>query len=183
MFDLNTGEAKALADESRKMFRAVSGSEAFAIAADFSGSEYHLFYKDRETGESRRILSHGDQVMAVAIDPTDQWMVTGDYYGAIRVGRVNGEEPHQLLGHQGIANAVAFSPDGRWIASGGDDGTVRLWPIPDLSRPPLHTLPHDELMAKLHSLTNLRVVEDPESSSGWKIDYGPFPGWQEVPEW
>ena len=26
---------------------------------------------------------------------------------------------------------------------------IRLWPMPDLSRPPLHTLPHDELLAKL----------------------------------
>ena len=33
--------------------------------------------------------------------------------------------------------------------------------MPDVSKPPLHTLPYDELMAKLRALTNLQVVEDP----------------------
>ena len=63
------------------------------------------------------------------------------------------------------------------------DTTVRLWPIPDLSKPPLHTLPYDELIAKLKTLTNLRVVRDDESTSGWKLEVGPFPGWETVPSW
>lgn len=88
-----------------------------------------------------------------------------------------------LFGHQGNVFALAVSPDGRWIASGGADGTVRVWQTPDLSKPPLYTLLYDDLIAKLHSLTNLRIVEDPDSPSGWKLDYDPFPGWQEVPEW
>ena len=55
--------------------------------------------------------------------------------------------------------------------------------MPDLDEPPLHTLPREELIAKLKSLTNLRAVHDEESSTGWKIEVGPFPGWAEVPEW
>ena len=94
-----------------------------------------------------------------------------------------GGEAHLLLGHEPLVFALAVSPDGRWIASGGDDRTIRLWPMPDFSKPPLHTLPHDELLAKLRSLTNLRAVEDPGSPSGRKIDVGPFPGWETVPEW
>jgi len=31
--------------------------------------------------------------------------------------------------------------------------------------------------------TNLRAVRDEESSTGWTIEIGPFPGWAEVPEW
>ena len=78
--------------------------------------------------------------------------------------------------------AVAVSPDGRWIASvGGSE--IRLWAMPDVSRPPLHTLRHDELLAKLDALTNLRAVRDPESATGWTLETGPFPGWAEVPEW
>ena len=101
----------------------------------------------------------------------------------MRVGPVSGEDPHLLLGHRGSINQVAFSPDGSQIASAGDDGYVRIWPMPDMSKPPIHTLPHDELIAKLHSLTNVRIVEDAGSSRGWKLDYAPFPGWAEVPTW
>jgi hypothetical protein len=69
------------------------------------------------------------------------------------------------------------------VASTGEDNTLRLWPMPDLSQPPLHTLPRDELIAKLKSLTNLRAVPDPEAEGGWKVELAPFPGWKEVPTW
>jgi hypothetical protein len=55
--------------------------------------------------------------------------------------------------------------------------------MPDLSQPPLHTLPLGELLAKLGSLTNLRVVAAPESATGYDIEPGPFRGWAEVPTW
>jgi hypothetical protein len=55
--------------------------------------------------------------------------------------------------------------------------------MPGLDKRSLPTLPHDELIAKLKSLTNLRAVRDPESATGWKIEVGPFPGWATVPEW
>ncbi len=63
------------------------------------------------------------------------------------------------------------------------DKTIRLWPMPDLTKPPLHTLPREELIAKLKTLTNLRVVRDPESATGWKLTHDPFPGWETVPTW
>ncbi len=42
----------------------------------------------------------------------------------------------------------------------GRTAPLRLWPMPDFTRPPLHTLPHGELMQALRALTNLRVVPD-----------------------
>ena len=30
---------------------------------------------------------------------------------------------------------------------------------------------------------NLRDVRDEESSTGWKLEVGPFPGWETVPTW
>jgi hypothetical protein len=87
-----------------------------------------------------------------------------------------------LLGHSGVVGAVKVDPRGRWIASDAEP-EIRLWPMPDLSKPPLHTLPREELIAKLKTLTNLRVVRDEESATGWKLEVGPFPGWETVPTW
>ena len=78
---------------------------------------------------------------------------------------------------------MAVSSALRWVASTGEDNTLRLWPMPDLSDPPLSALPREALVAKLRSLTNLRAVRDPAAPTGWKIDVGPFPGWKDVPTW
>ena len=59
----------------------------------------------------------------------------------------------------------------------------RHCPTSGLSKPPLHTLPREELIAKLETLTNLRAVRDAESSTGWTITHDPFPGWETVPTW
>ena len=91
--------------------------------------------------------------------------------------------PHVLAGHEGEVQYAAISTDGRWVASSGQDHTLRLWPMPDLDQPPLHTLPHDELLAKLKSLTNLRAVRSSDSATGWTIELAPFPGWKNVPTW
>jgi WD40 repeat protein len=132
---------------------------------------------------TRKITSHGNKTVVLALDARGTILVTGDKNGVVRVGPLTGEEPHLLFGHTGAVTSVAVSPDGRWIASGSDDGTIRLWPMPDMTKPPLHTLPHGQLVAKLRSLTNLRAVRDAASDAGWKTEIGPFPGWATVPEW
>jgi hypothetical protein len=55
--------------------------------------------------------------------------------------------------------------------------------VPDLEESPFHTLPHDELMARLDTFTNLRVVRDQSSPTVWKLELGPFPGWADPPQW
>jgi len=151
--------------------------------ADQTGLASSLSAFDLASSTTREITSHGNRLWSFALDASGRILVTGGLDRVVRVGSINGEEPHLLSGHTGPVMSVAVSPDGRWIASGSDDGTIRLWPMPDLSKPPLHTLPHDELLAKLKSLTNLRAVRDPSSDTGWKIEFGPFPGWAVVPDW
>ncbi len=48
---------------------------------------------------------------------------------------------------------------------------------------PFNALPADEFVARLRSLTNYRVVRDEESFTGYELDLGPFPGWEELPTW
>jgi WD40 repeat protein len=137
---------------------------------------------DLEQQHPEIIESHGDRVTSLALGPGGDVVVTGSLDGSVRVGRSSGEEPHLLLGHKGRVSAVSVSPDGRWIASGGGN-EVRLWPMPDLSKPPLHTLPYEELIGKLRALTNVQVVRDEASPTGYRVELGPFPGWKDVPTW
>jgi WD40 repeat protein len=154
------------------------------LAGGVENFDFETVITNIETGSAQRLVSHGEDPAAFAFDPSGGWMVTGGFRdGLVRVGPVTGGEPHLLIGHEGWVQSVEVSPDGRWIASAGDDGTVRLWPMPDMTKPPLHTLPHDELIAKLKTLTNLRAVRVEESTTGWKIEVGEFPGWETVPSW
>jgi WD40 repeat protein len=136
---------------------------------------------DLRGGVSRELKSHGNGVWSVALDPRGEIAVTGGGDGVVRVGPVTDEEPHLLYGHDGGVGSVAVSPDGRWIASGSNDGTIRLWPMP--KGRPFHTLPYDELLTRLRSFTNFRVVRDDAAETGYSVEYGPFPGWAVMPEW
>ena len=137
------------------------------------------------------MLTHGyGPGSKAAFDPTGSTVVSDDGLICRSVELEGGDcatdhEPRLLFdGELPIYLGSPISPDGRWIASSGDEqGMLRLWPMPDLSKPPLHTLPREELIAKLKTLTNLRVVRDEESATGWKLEVGPFPGWETVPEW
>jgi WD40 repeat protein len=142
-----------------------------------------LSFHDLRAGVSRELTSHGNELISAALDSKGEIAVTGGLDGIVRVGPVTGEEPHLLHGHDLSVWSVAVSPDGQWIASGGNDGTIRLWPMPDVTKPPPHTLPHEELLAKLRAFTNLRVARDEAAETGYRLEAGPFPGWETVPTW
>jgi WD40 repeat protein len=146
------------------------------------GSPFGLL--DLETRTFHEITSHGNRVGPGAFDPTGTIVVTGDLDGIVRVGPVTGEAPHLLFGHELAVSSVAVSPDGEWIASASADGTIRLWPMPALGEvTPFHTLPYEELLARIRDLTNLRVVPDENSDTGYRVEIGPFPGWKKLPDW
>jgi len=148
----------------------------------FLAPREELLLFDLTTNTSRRITTHGARVQLGRLSPSGRVVVTGGEDGVVRVGPVTGEEPHLLIGHKGPVVGLALSPDERWIASASDEA-ISIWPMPDVTKPPLHTLPHAALMAKLDALTNLRVVRDASAATGWKLDVGPFPGWKDVPTW
>ena len=185
-WDLASGTEELLLDrELERMDMSADGRHIVVLGVDPEDRDrrfvMHLETKD---GQMSRITTHGDRVREVAVDRAGTLLVTGDADGVIRVGSISAEEPHLMYGHIAtVERALAVSPDTTRIASGSVDTTVRLWPMPDLSKPPLHTLPREELIAKLKTLTNLRVVHDPDSATGWSLEVGPFPGWDMVPSW
>jgi WD40 repeat protein len=190
VWDLASGTSRLLRSAGRAstgMFVLLASEDGRSIVrlvgAMQTGDTSSLSVFDLASGATREVRSHGNRLTSCALDATGTILVTADQVGIVRVGPLTGEEPHLLFGHTRQVTSVAISPDERWIASGSDDGTIRLWPMPDLSNPPLHTLPHDELVATLHALTNLRAARDPASDTGWKIEIGPFPGWATVPTW
>jgi WD40 repeat protein len=191
LWDLATGTSRRLRPCRKELkaedYRLAASIDSRAVvlldAAARAGQTSTLSVFDLASGATREITSHGNRLGWFTLDASRTILVTGDEDGVVRVGPISGEEPRLLFGHTGPVLTAVVSPDGRWIASGSDDGTIRLWPMPDFSKPPLHTLPHGELLAKLRSLTNLCAVRDPSSDTGWRIEVGPLPGWATVPEW
>jgi WD40 repeat protein len=187
-WDIETGEREVLVD--LRVQGAVASVDGRRLLVTEEGENEGLqdpagspIFFDLENGTSKQLVTHGLKVCSLALDQRGTFAVTGDSNGVVRVGPVTGEAPHLLLGHDTEILDVAIDPLGRWIASAAMDKTLRLWPMPDLSKPPLHTLPRDELIAKLKTLTNIRVVRDGESPTGWTLTHEPFPGWETVPTW
>ncbi|HSN54691.1 MAG TPA: AAA family ATPase, partial [Candidatus Sulfomarinibacteraceae bacterium] len=155
VWDLETGTSRQLRPCSgfQLAIRLLATSDSRTVVRfDFmeqTGDPTPIFLTDLASGRTRDITWHGERVGSFALDPSGKILVTGDKNGVVRAGPLTGGEPHLLFGHSGPVTSVAVSPNGRLIASGSNDGTIRLWSMPDLSKPPLHTLPHDELLAKL----------------------------------
>ncbi len=137
---------------------------------------------DLTTGAQCRVITHEKGVVAVAIDAAGERIATG----AARVWCGSAGSPARSRTCSSAARARRYAWRSRRTAGVSRRraaSEILLWPIPDLTKPPLHTLPYDELLAKLETLTNLRAVRDPSSDTGWKVEIGPFPGWREVPTW
>jgi len=186
-WNIETGdreEIEGVESGGHQVFHRVSGNRRSMVTTQVKKrlSTEYVDLQDLRTGEVQRLHPPLPTVRVALSYDSKLWAGT-TRNGFVWVGRTFGSEAYLLAGHEGAVGRVAISPDNQWIASSGEDNTLRIWPMPDLSKPPLHTLPHDELIAKLKTLTNLRVVRDEESSTGWKVEVGPFPGWETVPEW
>ena len=181
-WDLETGDSNLLVKDANYLGATADGRRWFLLMSSESLYLHKPAILDLDTGVVTPIDAHGDRIVSMRLDPAGDVVVTASDDGTVRVGPVTGGEPHLLLGQQSVF-ALAVDPRGRWIASAVDRTTICLWPMPDLSQPPLHTLPRDVLLAKLKSLTNIRLVSDEASSTGWTLTHEPFPGWETVPSW
>jgi WD40 repeat protein len=182
--DLRDGSNRVVAAQPDGQFRLGPDARAGVgvHARGKAGRSVALFRFDLDGGAPLPLTSHG-AVDEVALDPSGAFVASGSPDGTVRIGPISGAEPHVFLGHKSGIMALAFSPDGRWLASTAQDLSVRLWPVPDLTKTPLHQRPYEELMAVLRSHTNLRAVPDPQSATGYKLEPGPFPGWARPPDW
>jgi WD40 repeat protein len=143
----------------------------------------HWWCHDLVSGRSwpLDVTAWGDTANEFALDPSGRILVSGDTLGNVRVGPVDGGPPHLLVGHEEPIEDLTVSADGHWIASTDSLGTLRIWPMPEGE--PFHRLPREELISRLHAVTNVRVVEDARSSTGYRLTSDPFPGWAAVPTW
>lgn len=158
----------------------IPGTNRAVLLTALESEETELEIVDLDDGSRRPIRSHGNRLVKVAVGPAGQTLVTAGRDRVIRAGPIDGGEPHLLYGHEAEPLLIAVSPDGREIAS-TEPGKLWVWPMP--TGTPRHRLPHDELVARLRSLTNVRVVEDPEGPNGYSFDLDPFRGWADTPEW
>ncbi len=135
---------------------------------------------DIDSGEERPLADWGT-VGGLTVTRAGE-LIGATPEGTLQVGPLVAGPPHLLFGHQGFV--MNSTTSGEWIVTGGNpDQTVRIWPRPDVTETPFHLLPYEELLARLRALTNVRVVRDEESETGYGTEIGEFPGWEVVPEW
>jgi WD40 repeat protein len=132
------------------------------------------------SGRFEDLPAHGNQVTAVALDPSGDLVATGDHGGIVRVGPVSGEEVHLLIGHDTGIFAIAFTPDGKKLLSVGGP-IIRSWRLPEGK--PLLDLDSRSFIAGLEAFTNVRMLEDEAAPNGYHVGLAPFTGWMNEPQW
>jgi WD40 repeat protein len=81
----------------------------------------------RQPGRLKALIQDQAPILAVAISPDGQTIVTGNADGTAQFWDAAGNPRPIRLRHQGAVLTVAFSPEGKSVLTGSEDETARLW--------------------------------------------------------
>jgi WD40 repeat protein len=178
MWDIATGRSTLVLEGAVAARLSPNGRQLLVLRATLGpgGAVGPALVHDLGTSSSRSLETHGTQLTSFAWDPPAD---SSDAADASSAGP-DRRRAAPALRPEAAVRDVDVDPQGRWIASASEDGTVRLWPLPIPERP-FHTLPYEELVARLRSLTNFRVVPDRAAAGGYRLDFEPFAGWNREP--
>ncbi len=100
------------------------------------------------------LAGHREVVLAVAIVPHEQRIISGYADGVLKVWDLQtGQETRTLSGHDLAVNDVALTPDGRWAVSAAADSTLKVWNLDAGER--IHTL-----AAHTHPVNAVAITSD-----------------------
>ena len=198
--DQGTVEDYALLDELARPYIASTGERALAhlelLAEGLDGNLIDRYQHSLQS--ATRALRNGERVDLVVGALLHD---VGDAYApenhseaaAALLAPYVDDETHWVIEHHGLFQGYYYfhhlggdrDARERYRGSPHYDACVHFCAEYDQNcfDPGYDTLPLEELIAKLHSITNIRVVRDEATAAGWKIEVGPFPGWAEVPTW
>ena len=182
-WDIETGDNVHLVPESCSAVLVAQSGNVVVSFLFTDGGMLEAVILDPTTGQTRPIEGLPKGLTAADLSPDGRLLAASTRSGTIYVVPLSGGESHQLYGHQSRIMRIAFSTDGRQLASSDRSGLLRVWAVPDTSKPPPHSLPLSELLAKMDSLTNLRMIRDDGMPNGWRTKVKRFPGWQSLPDW
>ena len=100
----------------------------------FSAEDFRVWRWEWSTEAKVPFAGHDSWVRGMALDPSNQTLVTGGYDGRLIWWPANAEKPEPIRkidAHAGWVRAVAVSPDGKLVASVGNDRLAKLWSLTD----------------------------------------------------
>jgi cytochrome c len=103
-----------------------------ALSLVFAATPRALPENGSETGFPVKLAGHGGPIMAVAVDPQRNRVLTASFdYSIILHELAAGEGGivHRLIGHNAAVNDVAFVPGSDRAVSVSDDGSFAVWDL------------------------------------------------------
>jgi WD40 repeat protein len=112
----------------------------------------------------------------------DQSLLALGFWGPeLYVVPLTGGEPHLLGGCEGpTIMDLEFDPRGRYLAANTGNA---IWFLPMPRGDSWLYLPRDTFLERLRSFTNVRVLPDDQTPTGYSISREEFPGWDHSPDW